>query len=169
MKKQLMLGVACVIMVLPAVGAPNANSEMPSDAGVRFAKAALGLVSFAELLNIGARDPACKQTAFPTTDIHHLIESQIVPIMNTMARLEGKSATGLTNKAVKLLEQMSSVEQNGINVLKKTYYKMKRNAAAAYGGDKACAVVSAMLQTVVQQKRLQLNNIRSALRYAESN
>lgn len=161
MRKQLLKRLAGLVIAMMFIG--QAVAQLPPGIGERFAKEAMGLVAFAEMGNIGSRDPDCQGTSFPVTDINSLIETEIVPIIDAMSRVEGKSNPTHRAETITLLKQMPSQKDSEVGVIKRVYDQKKQEARAAYGVSGVCSAVSSMVQTVIQQKRLALRDINIQL------
>lgn len=157
MREHLILRMAGLVIGLSFLG--RAAAEVPSGIGERFAKEAMGLVAFAEMGNIGARDSECKGTPFPVADINSLVDAEIVPILDTMIRAEGKSNPTRRAETISLLKKMPNQKDRGIAILQRVYDQKKQEALASYGTTGVCSALSAMVQTVIQQKRLALRDI----------
>jgi hypothetical protein len=123
MKKQLFQGPTGFVVALACIGC--ANAQIPLGTGERLAKEAMGLVAFAEMGNIGARDPECRGTPFPVADISSLVETEIVPIMDAMARVERKSNPTQRAEMIALLKQMPSQSDGGVGVIQRVYDQKK--------------------------------------------
>ena len=153
---------------LLVVAASSAVSAEISGTGVRAAKEAMGLVAFLEMGNIGALDPECKGTPFPIADISSAIEAEIVPIIDAAARVDKKSDLAKRTEVIALLNQMPNQKVDGVGVVQRVYDQKKQEARVAYGGSSACAALSSMVQTVIQQKRLALRDIAALLGVTKS-
>lgn len=157
MREHLLQRLTGIVIALAFLG--HADAQVPSGIGERLAKEAMGLVAFAEMGNIGARDPECKGTPFPVADINSLIEVEIAPIIDAMSRAEGKSNPAQRAETIALLKQMPSKRDGGVGVIQRVYDQKKQEARGAYGAAGVCSALSSMVQTAIQQKRLALRDI----------
>jgi hypothetical protein len=144
---------------LLVVAASSAVSAEISGMGERAAKESMGLVAFLEMGNIGARDVECKGTPFPVADISSAIDGEIVPIIDAINRVDKTSDLAKRAETISLLNQLPSQKVGGVGVVQRIYDQKKQEARVAYGGSGACAALSSMVQTVIQQKRLALSDI----------
>lgn len=167
MKRYLTQLLTCLVIALSIFG--HVRAQLPSGLGERLAKEAINLVGFAEMGNIGARDPECKGTAFPVTDINSLIESEIVPVMDALGRAESRLNPTERDEIIAVLRQIPNTKDNGVGVVQQLYDQKKTETRVAYGDGGVCAGLSSMVQTVIHQKRLALQESINQLGSAKPN
>ena len=131
--------------------------------GRRVALESSGLILFAEIGNIGAGDPECRNVPFPISDIDSLIATDVLPTMVMGATAAGEKFDN-SKKAdvVNALREIPQRKEGGIIVARKTYGDMKANARTQYGASSACASLSTAINTIIHQKRAALKNMRSS-------
>lgn len=136
-----------------------AQAQVPSGTGERLAKEAMALIAFVEMGNIGARDPECRGTPFPVSDIGAVVDREVSPILQSLAKAEKKSDPAGLAAIVSSLKQLPLQKDGGVGVIQRLYDQKKQEARSAYGAGGVCASVSSMVQTVMQQKRLGLREV----------
>jgi hypothetical protein len=167
MKEHLFHGLIGLVVVLSCLG--HASAQVPSGTGERLAKETMALVTFAEMGNVGARDPECRGTPFPVADVSALVDAEVAPIIDALARFERKSLPAPRTEMLAVFKQIPNQKDRGVGVIQRVYEQKKEEARAAYGADGACAALSSMVQTVIQQKRLALRDINALLSRAKPN
>lgn len=132
--------------------------------GKRAAEDSMTLLSFVAMGNIGAADIECKGTPFAGGDINAIVDGEIAPVFERIARLDNRSGEPDGGALMAMLKSIAQQRNGGVLVTKTVYDQKKDEAIAEYGRDKACSVLSAMFQAVIQQRRLSLRNIYNSLR-----
>ena len=132
--------------------------------GKRAAEDSMALLSFVAMGNIGAADIECKGALFAGGDINAIVAGEIVPVFERIARFDNRSGEPDDGALMAMLKSIVQQSNNGVMVIKAVYDQKKDEAIAEYGRDKACSVLSAMFQAVIQQRRLSLRNIYNSLR-----
>ena len=135
------------------------SAQMPVGTGTRLAEATIALVSYAEMSNLAAGDVQCKGTLFQTFDTDSLVDKEIVPIIDQLSRTSGDAGKPGQRAETIAMSKGFSRQPNLIAAIKNTYMSKKQEFIVAYGEGGACAALSSMILTVVQQKRLALRDI----------
>lgn len=161
--KQYLWG-ALVGALLVVASMPTSFAQDNQELGSQLAKEMINLISFAEMANIGARDPDCRGTPFPVTDIDSLIQNELAPIMGDLNRVTGQLGVGERDEIITLFKQIPNQKLNGTGVVMQNYQNAKRQSVTAYGPDSACTSLSTMIQTVIHQKRLAIHNLMTQLK-----
>lgn len=146
----------------------GARAKVPPGTGERVAKEAMALVAFAEAGNIGARDIECRGTPFRRTDINALVEADVDPVLEAIARTDPTASTSKRSEILLMLKQMPTALDGGVGTLRRQYDQLKAEMRATYGDAGLCVALSSMIQTVMHQKRLALQDIKTALLQSES-
>ena len=167
MREYLFQSLIGLFVALSCLG--HVSAQVPSDTGERLAKETMALVMFAEMGNVGARDPECKGTPFPVADISSLVDTEVGPIIDALARSERKPLPAPRTEMLALFKQIPNQKDRGVSVVQRVYEQKKQEARAAYGAAGACSALTSMVQTVIQQKRLALRDIKALLGRAKPN
>jgi hypothetical protein len=126
--------------------------------GKRLAQDAMALVAYLELSNIGSRDIECKGTPFEVTNVNAVIETDIRMALRKLAAIENKNNPKEIDEAISMIKQIPLATKDGKSVLQSTYEKQKQDNFITYGKQGGCASLSASYRTVVQQRKLSIQN-----------
>jgi hypothetical protein len=159
MKMLMLVGLLGLVLLFSAA---DAFAQYPG-IGKRLAEDAMALVGFIEAGNIGSRDPDCKGVKFEAGDISLLVDKEILPVVQLLAKADATSKADQKNIFVDQLKEIPFKKHNGKLITQNVYDQKKIEAINAYGKDKACVALAAMFQTIVQQRRLSLRDISNAL------
>ena len=137
------------------------HSQNYSELGRIVAQESAALVFFVAMGNFGANDAECKGVGFPTTDIYLLVDSEIAPTLDMLhTSSDAKGIVPNRAEILKIMREIPERREGGSHVVRKQYEEEKIKARNAYGAASVCSSVSTMIQTVIQQKRLSLRNIK---------
>lgn len=144
--------------VLPIFWLFFAASSSFSQQGVgkQLSQDAMALVGYLELSNIGSKDADCKGTPFEVSNVNLVIETDIRAALNKLSAMENRSNPKEIDEMIVLIKQISSSTKDGKTVLQATYDKAKQDNFSTYGKQGGCASMSASFRTVVQQRRLSI-------------
>ena len=130
--------------------------------GKQLSQDAMALVGYLELSNIGSKDADCKGTPFEVSNVNSVIETDIRAALNKLSAMENRSNPKEIDDMIVLIKQISSTTKDGKTVLQATYDKAKQDNFATYGKQGGCASMSASFRTVVQQRRLSIQQFLSS-------
>lgn len=152
----------CAIAI--ALFSVDVAADAPRGTGERIANDAMALVSFSEFGNIGARDPDCRGTAFPTSDVSNLVDGEIAPVLRALGRSDPRFDSKRLDEMIAMLKRLPQTQQEGMSVVLRLYQQRKREATTAFGISGRCAALSSQVQTVMHQKRMGLRDADNLLR-----
>jgi hypothetical protein len=149
----------CVGVLILTAFSTVSSAQMPVGTGTRLAEATMALVSYAEMSNFAARDVQCKGTFFQAFDTESLVDSEIVPVIDQLSRTSGDARKpGQRAETIAMFKGLAR-HPNVIAVIPSVYLSKKQEFIVAYGEGGACAALSSMILTVIQQKRLAIREI----------
>ncbi|NMG17634.1 hypothetical protein [Aromatoleum bremense] len=120
---------------------------------------AAALISYVKMIEMGAADPDCKGVLFVAQDVNSLLTRTVVPTMEALARKDGRSAPDVNQLIAEFQKQVASPP--AVQARETAYRRMKAQAIQAYGTANHCAALSMSMATVVQQKQLLLETLRT--------
>jgi hypothetical protein len=126
--------------------------------GKQLAQDAMALVAYLELSNIGSRDIECKGTPFEVTNVNAVIETDIRMALRKLAAIENKNNPKEIDEMISVIKQIPLATKDWKSVLQSTYEKQKQDNFITYGKQGGCAALSASYRTVVQQRKLSIQN-----------
>jgi hypothetical protein len=123
----------------------------------------MALVSIAEFGNIGSRDADCRGTPFPVTNVSRLVDDEIAPVLRSLGRADTRSNPKKLDEMISMLKAIPQIQHDGALPIQRLYDQKKQEATVAFGQSGRCASLSSMVQTVMQQRRLELKEISELL------
>lgn len=159
MMKWILLKISAVAAYSLFIAGP-AQAQAGPGSGAGFAKEAMALVVYAEMGNIGAQDTECKGTPFPVTNIDTLVRREVVPIIDEIYDNLPNKDPKQRKEMIKDIKQMARLKDGNITIAQKLYTQKKADARIAYGDSGVCPALSVMVQTVLQQRRVALRDIK---------
>ncbi len=141
---------------------PTSFSIAQQGIGKQLSQDAMALVGYLELSNIGSKDSDCKGTHFEVSNVNSVIETDIRPALNKLSAMANKNNPIEIDELIALIKQITSTTKDGKTVLQATYDKAKQDNFTTYGKQGGCASMSASFRTVVQQRRLSIQQFLSS-------
>ena len=150
--------------LLPIFGLVFATTLSIAQQGIgkQLSQDAMALVGYLELSNIGSKDADCKGTPFEVSNVDSVIETDIRAAVNKLSAMENKNNPKEIDEMIALIKQISPTTKDWKTVLQATYDKAKQDNFATYGKQGGCASMSASFRTVVQQRRLSIQQFLSS-------
>ena len=146
--KNILTGLALFLVTTLANAQQGVGRQMSQDV--------MALVAYLELSNIGSRDIDCKGTPFEVSNVNEVIETDVRTVLNKLAYIDNKADPKDLDEAIASVKKLLVVSKDEKSVLQSTYEKSKQDNFRTYGKQGGCASMSASFRTVVQQRRLSI-------------
>ncbi len=158
MSNRILKNISTVLVFFSIITLANSQQGI----GKQLSQDVMALVAYLEMSNIGSRDLDCKGTPFEVSNVNAVIETDVRAVLNKLASLDKKSNPKDLDDAIASIKQMLIVSKDGKTVLQSSYEKSKQDNFATYGRQGGCASMSASFRTVVQQRRLSIQQFLSS-------